>query len=105
MKTREQTLCCGVLGVIFLMLAACSGGGGSGGSSGANNGGGFKGVIISGGSTNFSTPMGIAVDGAGNIWIPNYGNNSVTELTKSSNYSNTGAVNISGGGEGYLLNM
>ena len=94
-KTRQWRISSGVLGVIFLVMAACSGGGS--GSSGANNGGGFNGVIISGGNTQFSTPMGIAVDGAGNIWIPNYGNNSVTELTKSSNYSNTGAVNISGG--------
>lgn len=42
-----------------------------------------------------STPKGIAVDTSGNVWLPNNGNSSVTEL------SNTGAA-ISGG-SGYTV--
>jgi streptogramin lyase len=33
-----------------------------------------------------STPKGVAVDASGNVWLPNYGNSSVTKL------SNTGAA-------------
>jgi hypothetical protein len=42
-----------------------------------------------------STPKGVAVDASGNVWLPNYGNSSVTKL------SNTGAA-ISGG-NGYTV--
>jgi hypothetical protein len=45
-----------------------------------------------------STPKGITADSAGNIWIPNSGNNTVTEL------SNTGAVLSGSGFGGGLLN-
>jgi streptogramin lyase len=51
-------------------------------------------VNISGGTTNFSQPTFIVVDGAENIWIPNHGNDSVTELTASSGYSAASAINI-----------
>jgi hypothetical protein len=42
-----------------------------------------------------STPKGVAVDSSGNVWLPNYGNSSVTEL------SNTGAA-VSGS-NGYTV--
>ena len=42
-----------------------------------------------------STPKGIAVDSSGNVWLPNYGNSSVTEL------NNTGAA-VSGS-SGYTV--
>ena len=52
-------------------------------------------VNISGGMTSFSGPTGIAVDGAGNIWIvSNNGAGSITELTKSSAYSAANAINF-----------
>ncbi len=55
-------------------------------------------INISGGTTSFSGPTGIAVDGAGNIWIVN--NNyagSITELTKTSAYSAASAINFPAG--------
>jgi len=55
-------------------------------------------VNFSGGSTGFNSPTEIAVDGAGNIWVANYTPNSVgasvTELTKSSGYAVSSAVNL-----------
>ena len=36
-------------------------------------------VNITGGTTGLSAPDGIAVDAAGNVWVANSGNNSVTE--------------------------
>ncbi|MHB8310869.1 MAG: hypothetical protein ACYDCY_10790, partial [Metallibacterium sp.] len=59
-------------------------------------------VNISGGNTNFTNPVGVGVDGAGNVWTANYGGKSVTELTKSSNYSASSAVNISGSVTGFI---
>lgn len=46
---------------------------------------------------NFSAPEGVAVDGSGNVWVTNTGNNSVTEILAStpgtpSVFCNTGAT-------------
>ena len=62
-------------------------------------------VTISGGNTSFNAPTGIAVDQAGNVWVANIGNSSVTELPvtaisaagATANTIATSAVNISGG--------
>lgn len=42
---------------------------------------------------NIDSPAGIAVDGNGNIWFANSGNNSVTELQKANNYAATTIYN------------
>jgi streptogramin lyase len=56
-------------------------------------------IAISYTPTGIVTPKGIAADANGNLWIPNSGNNTVTEL------STTGAV-VSGSGYGVgLLNV
>ena len=72
--------------LVLLMIASCG-----------KSGGGCIGVsgCAGGGATNFNNPLGIAVDGSGNVWVSNQ--SSVTELLKSSSYSASSAVNISGG--------
>ena len=60
------------------------------------------------GGFNFSTPVGIAVDGSGNVWVTNKGNNSVTEIVASNPASpavfcNTGATGCTINGD-YSLN-
>ncbi|MHB1865696.1 MAG: Vgb family protein [Candidatus Saccharimonadales bacterium] len=83
-----------------------TGSGGSGSGSGGGSGAGSNSVAvnITGGSTAFSGPLGIGVDGSGNVWVVNSGTNfgnSVTELTKASNFSASSAINISGGSTGF----
>ena len=94
-------------------LIACGGSGSSAGGSGSGTigtGGGTapngsaSSVNITGGNTAFSAPLGIGVDGSGNIWVVNSGSNfgnSVTELTKASNFSPSSAINLSGGSTGF----
>lgn len=77
-----------------------SGGGGTGTSGGGSGMGGGSGnvvaVNISGGSTSFSAPAAVAIDGAGNVWTDNATGGAVTELTQSSKYAASSAVNIPG---------
>jgi hypothetical protein len=96
-------------------LIACGGSGSSPGGSGSGTtgtgGGGTapsgsaSSVNITGGNTAFSAPLGIGVDGSGNVWVVNSGSNfggSVTELTKTGNFSPSSAINISGGSTGFV---
>ncbi|MHB8847900.1 MAG: hypothetical protein ACYC43_05630 [Burkholderiales bacterium] len=79
----------GTNSVIELPYSALSASGATVSSIAANS------VSISAGTTGFSGPSGVAVDGAGNIWIANNNNaGSVTELTNSSGYSAGSAVNM-----------
>lgn len=100
-------LCFMGFGLIACGGSASSAGGSGSGTTGTGSGGGSGNALsvnITGGNTAFSGPLGIGVDGSGNVWVvnsgPNFGN-SVTELTKASNFSPSSAVNISGGTTGF----
>ena len=71
-------------------------------------------VTISGFTSETDIPMGIAIDGAGNVWFTNFEavfntsasqvqstSSFVTELTKASNYSASSAVTITASQAGF----
>ncbi|MGO9453073.1 MAG: NHL repeat-containing protein [Candidatus Binataceae bacterium] len=63
---------------------------------------------------NFDLPLGVAIDAAGNVWVANSGNNSVTELTSSGglagnflgggNFNGPWDVAIDGSGNAWVTN-
>ncbi|MHB8455744.1 MAG: NHL repeat-containing protein [Acidiferrobacterales bacterium] len=74
--------------VLAAFLTACGGGGSSSsgsGSGGSGSGNGSSGGSGSGGSSQTyiagTNPYGIAIDGAGNVWVTNYGDNTLSKLS------------------------
>ena len=66
--------------VVLVFLSACGGGASGGGSSSGGGGTSSTYVTYSGSNYAFNYPIGVAVDGNGNVWVTNQSGKSITQI-------------------------